>query len=205
MDHYYKLENTNVHWVQIFQSLALVTLLGVFVFCIFKRGLDKDFANIARSQLERAERRKARMNGQTGMEIESSAGPRTRSTEVPWKKLHGHVFKHPSYPGLFSCFLGAGSQVFMMFYLCLNAFFFFFSTHSLRPHIFTIIMTVTACMGFVNGLVTMRSLKFFGTTDWAVSAAIAALGLPLFIYCCLGAEISLYALAGGYGRNNLLK
>ena len=49
MDHYYKLGSTDVHWMQIIQSLAVVILLGAFVFCIFKRGLDKDFANIARS------------------------------------------------------------------------------------------------------------------------------------------------------------
>ena len=145
------------------------------------------------------------MSGNTGMEIESSAGPSIRSTEVPWKKLYGHVFKHPEYPAIFCCFLGAGAQIFMMFYLCLNAFVFFFSTHSFRPHIFTIVMTVTALFGCINGIVTMRTLKYFGITDWAFSAAIAALGLPLFVYVCLGTEISLYALAGGYSRNSLLK
>ena len=101
--------------------------------------------------------------------------------------------------------LGAGTQVFMMFYLCLNAFVFFFSTNSLRPHIFSIIMLVTACMGFINGLVTMRSLKFFGLTDWAFAAAVASISLPSFVYICLGAEIILYAIAGGYSKNSLFK
>ena len=205
MDHYYKIGSTNVHWVQIGCSLGAVILLGSLVFCIFKRGLDRDFANIARLQLERAQRRKARISGERGMEIESSTEPRGRATVVAWKKLYGHIFKHPAYPAIFSCMLGAGTQVFMMFYLCLNAFVFFFSVNSFRPPIFVIIMFVTACLGFVNGLVTTRTLKFFGITDWAFSAAIACIALPAFIYVSLGAEIVLYAIAGGYSRNSLFQ
>ena len=91
-----------------------------------------------------------------------------------------------------------------MFYLCLNAFVFFFSSYSLRPAIFRIIMFVTACLGCCNGLVTMRTLKFFGITDWSFAATIAAMGLPFFIYLCLGSEIALQALAGGYSRNSLI-
>lgn len=138
------------------------------------------------------------------MEIDSSTGPKIRSTEVAWKKLYGHVFKYPAYPAIFSCFLGAGTQVFLTFYLCLNAFVFFFSTNSLRPPIFMIIMVVTACLGFVNGLVTTRSLKFFGLTDWAFAASVASISLPAFVYICFFAEIALYSLAGGYEKNSLL-
>lgn len=85
-----------------------------------------------------------------------------------------------------------------MFYLTLNSLFFFFTVNSLRPPIFYIIMTVLAAMGFINGLVTMRTLKFFGLTDWIFSAMVASVTLPSFIYFCLGAEIILMALAGGY-------
>ena len=138
------------------------------------------------------------------MQIESSVGPRSRTQEVPWKKLYGHVFKNPEYPAIFSCLLGAGTQLFLMFYLCINAFVFFFSTYSLRPHIFRIIMIVTACMGCFNGLVTMRTLKFFGITDWAFAATIASMGLPFFFYLCFGSEIALSAIAGGYSRNSLM-
>ena len=138
------------------------------------------------------------------MEIEASVAPKSRSNEVAWKKLYGHIFKTPAYPAVFSCMLGAGVQVFMMFYLCLNAFVFFFSVSSLRPPIFMIIMTVTALLGFVNGFVTTRTLKFFGITDWAFAAAVASTSLPAFVYICLGAEIALKALAGGYAQSNLL-
>ena len=52
-------------------------------------------------------------------------------------------------------------------------------------------MVVLALMGFLNGLVTMRSLKFFGLTDWLFAATIASVSLPAFIYLSLGAEIIL--------------
>ena len=110
----------------------------------------------------------------------------------------------PAYPAIFSCFLGAGVQLFMMFYFSMVAYVIFFSQQSLRPHIQTFVMVVLALMGFLNGLVTMRSLKFFGVTDWLFAATIASVSLPAFIYLCLGAETILYALAGGYTRNSLL-
>ena len=122
---------------------------------------------------------------------------------MAWKKLHGHVFKAPEFPAIFSCLLGAGTQIFMMFYLTLNAFVFFFTAESLRPPIFYIIMGVLACMGFVNGLVTMRTLKFFGLTDWIFAAVVAAITLPSFIYVCFGAETILMAIAGGYRHSSL--
>ena len=55
-------------------------------------------------------------------------------------------------------------------------------------------------MGFLNGLATMRLLKFFGLTDWIFAASIASISLPSFIYLCLGTETILYAIAGGYER-----
>ena len=91
-----------------------------------------------------------------------------------------------------------------MFYLTVNAFVFFFSsTESLRPPIYAIVMSVLALMGFINGLVTMRVLKFFGITDWVFSACISSVSFPGFVYFCLGSEVVLYALGGGYSKHNL--
>lgn len=91
-----------------------------------------------------------------------------------------------------------------MSYLVLNAFVFFFTIESLRPPIFYIIMLVLALMGFINGLVTMRTLKFFGLTDWIFSAAVASITLPAFIYLVFGIELILKSISGGYTKNNLL-
>lgn len=90
-----------------------------------------------------------------------------------------------------------------MFYLTLNAFVFFFSNDSLRPPIYTIVMSVLALMGFLNGLTTMRVLKFFGITDWLFSAAVSSVSFPCFVYFCLGSEVVLSALGGGYSKHSL--
>ena len=91
----------------------------------------------------------------------------------------------------------------MMFYFTLNAFVFFFSSESLRPPVYTIIMAVLSIMGFVNGIMTMRLLKFFGLSDFIFSAAISSVGLPLFVYTCLAIEVVLNAKSGGYSTRSL--
>ena len=140
------------------------------------------------------------------MEISASteAGG-NRATDVAWKQLYGHVFKAPAYPTMFSCFVGAGAQLFLMFYVTLCAFVFFFTTYSLRPKIYIITMGVLALMGFVNGLVTCRFLKFFGLSDWVLSAVIASVAFPAMIYLCIGIETLMRSFAGGYRSDSFWK
>mmetsp|Transcript_41906 Transcript_41906/g.55235 ORF Transcript_41906/g.55235 Transcript_41906/m.55235 type:complete len:215 (-) Transcript_41906:289-933(-) len=99
--------------------------------------------------------------------------------------------------------VGAGAQIFMMFYFTLNAFVFFFSSESMRPPLYTIIMCVLAFMGIINGLVTMRLLKFFGLSDFLYAAGISSIALPFFIYTCMSMETILNAKSGGYSSRSL--
>ena len=140
------------------------------------------------------------------MEIEQSTTSRrnTKSSSSAWKGLYGQVFRHPEYPVAFACCVGAGSQIFMMFYFTLNAFVFFFSSESLRPPVYTIVMGLLAVMGIVNGLVTMRLLKFFGMSDFYLSAIISSVGLPIFIYICLSIELIANAKSGAYTKSTSL-
>ena len=64
-------------------------------------------------------------------------------------------------------------------------------------------MICLALMGFINGLITTRTLKFFGTTDWAFTALISSTALPIFLYVCLTLEIVFNAAAGGYSEETL--
>ena len=52
-------------------------------------------------------------------------------------------------------------------------------------------MVVLALWGFINGYVTSRTLKFFGTTDFMFSAVMSGFTLPLFITVTLGIELFL--------------
>mmetsp|Transcript_32881 Transcript_32881/g.40649 ORF Transcript_32881/g.40649 Transcript_32881/m.40649 type:complete len:90 (+) Transcript_32881:725-994(+) len=89
MDHYYKIGSTNIHWAQIVTSVVCVSFLGSVVFIILSYGLNRDFKGLKAEALARAQRRKARLQGQQ-MEIDSSEAPaRAKTSAVPWKKLYG--------------------------------------------------------------------------------------------------------------------
>ena len=107
------------------------------------------------------------------------------------------------YPVVFSCLVGAGAQLFMMSYFTLNAFVFFFSSESLRPPVYIIMMSVLGIMGIINGFVTMRMLKFFGLSDFVFSALLSSIGLPCFLYVCLSLEMVMNAKSGGYSKSSL--
>ena len=87
--------------------------------------------------------------------------------------------------------MGAGFQVLAMIITVLIAIIIAFANTKWRPYIYTTMMVTLALWGFLNGYVTSRTLKFFGTTDWNFSATIAAFALPLFITVTLGFELFL--------------
>jgi len=64
-----------------------------------------------------------------------------------------------------------------------------------RPYVYQTIMVVLALYGFLNGYITTRTLKFFGTTDWNFSAAMSAIMLPLFITAAVLIEVAVAWLA----------
>lgn len=76
-----------------------------------------------------------------------------------------------------------------MMFTVLIAICFAFANTLWRPYIYTTMMVVLALFGFINGYVTSRTLKFFGTTDWNFSATISAFALPLFITGLMGFEM----------------
>lgn len=58
-----------------------------------------------------------------------------------------------------------------------------------RPYIYTTYFVIIAFFGFINGYVTSRYLKYFGTTDWNFSATVSAFAFPCFIMGALGLEL----------------
>lgn len=57
MDHYLKFGNENIHAAAIFLSLAIIAALVIILVGMMKRGLNKDFVNIAKNKLNLARRR----------------------------------------------------------------------------------------------------------------------------------------------------
>ena len=105
--------------------------------------------------------------------------------------------------------MGAGSQLVAMFFTVLIGICVAFANTLWRPYIYTIVMVTLALWGFLNGYVTSRTLKFFGTTDWNFSATIAAFALPMFlmgafIFEMIFAWLSRNALRYSF-KNNLMR
>ena len=71
MDHYYKIGDTRVHWIQLIVTIAFVIALTTFIFCMLQRGIDTDARNLVTAAMSRVKRRQTRIKGE--MEIESSA------------------------------------------------------------------------------------------------------------------------------------
>ena len=66
---------------------------------------------------------------------------------------------------------------------------FAFGNMNWRPYIYTTYFVIIAFFGFINGYVTSRYLKYFGTTDWNFSATVSAFAFPCFIMGALGLEL----------------
>ena len=102
--------------------------------------------------------------------------------DVAWKKVHGDVMRTPMFPNILACLYGAGAQLIAMFFTSLIAIIIFtYCKTEWRTSIYSIAMVIFALYGYLNGYVTSRMLKFFGTTDWNFSACISAFTLPAII------------------------
>ena len=92
-----------------------------------------------------------------------------------------------------------------MFLTLLLSIYFAFENNEWRPYIYTIAMVILGLFGFLNGYVTSRSLKFFGTTDWNFSATVSAMVLPAFITGVLLFEMFIAWCANAAMRHNFGK
>jgi len=98
-----------------------------------------------------------------------------------WKKLQGDVFRPPKYSSLLAILVGAGSQVFVMFFLCLAFLIFAFINIYMRVVLIWQAYIFSALASWVNGLVTARMMKFFGATNWKLMGTVTAVAYPSFM------------------------
>ena len=182
MEHYLKVGSENIHIAAILLSLLIIVGLSCIVATILKRGLNKDFINIAKNRLGSNQRRTDRARLPNDEDENRSLNKKKQPVEaedVAWKKCHGDVMRAPGYPNLLASFVGAGAQMMAMFISIFIGITWAFAGSQWRPYIYTYVMVVMAFFGFINGYVTSRYLKFFGATDWNFSAGISAFVLPL--------------------------
>ena len=153
-------------------------------------------ASIPREEEEETERLNKRKKGKKPDDPE----------EVGWRKLHADVFRAPAFGNILSCLIGAGAQIGCCFFAVLVGIVFAFANTHWRPYIYTIIIVTMALFGFINGYVTSRMLKFWGTSDFHFTACISSFMLPLMISGALLFEcgflwIAHSALRFGFAHN----
>lgn len=110
----------------------------------------------------------------------------------------------PGFPNIMACFMGTGSQLVACFFTTLLAICLAFANVMWRPYIYTTLMVILAIFGFLNGYVTSRYLKYFGTTDWNFSATVSAFAFPCFIMGAFGLELIFAWLAKSSLRYSFL-
>lgn len=184
LDHYQKTRNNNIHMANILYSFAVLGALVMALSCILKCKLEKDFRSLELATNVRRERRQERLSG-TQEEHEGLTSNRTRSpirqNDVMWKKLQGDVFRKPAYPTLLAVFLGCGVQLltwlvtylFAMVIFSVNTYFRFYVVYN------SIMILVGG--GISNGYVSARAMRWFGGTEWRVSAICSCLFLPTLL------------------------
>ena len=106
------------------------------------------------------------------------------------------------FPNMLACFIGAGSQLIAMFFTVIVAILVAFANTEWRTSIYTVIMVILAIYGFLNGYITSRTLKFFGTTDWNFSAVISSMVLPVFITGAFFLEMCFAYMVNNAARHN---
>mmetsp|Transcript_870 Transcript_870/g.1173 ORF Transcript_870/g.1173 Transcript_870/m.1173 type:complete len:200 (-) Transcript_870:701-1300(-) len=183
MEHYLKTGNENIHLAAILLSLAIIAGISFVLVQMLKKGLRQDFIAIAKSKLQASRRRQERARLPTAEEPESRTLQRKKdvdAADVAWKKIHGEVFRQPDLSNMLACFLGAGVQIIAMFVTLLIAIVFAFSNTEWRGMIYETSVFILAFFGLLNGYVTARYMKVFGTTDLHLSAMVSSFALPMF-------------------------
>ncbi len=116
MNHYMLTGKENIHAASILISAGIIAGLVVVISGMMKRGLNKDFADIALRKLNLKKKRKERASmpstedhEDAGLTSSQSVKPETSAIDVAWKKIHGDVFRNPGCSEMLACFVGAGA------------------------------------------------------------------------------------------------
>eukprot|EP01088_Endostelium_zonatum_P021392 TRINITY_DN840_c0_g1_i1.p1 TRINITY_DN840_c0_g1~~TRINITY_DN840_c0_g1_i1.p1 ORF type:complete len:604 (+),score=64.70 TRINITY_DN840_c0_g1_i1:71-1813(+) len=132
-------QHTNIHWVAIVNSFALVILLTGFIGFIIRRVLKNDFARYNDDE---------------------------QDNDYGWKLIHGDVFRFPPQTSLFCAFLGSGSQFLCITVgLLLSGLVGIFYPGS-HGSLYTIAIFLYIATSFVSGMVSANFYNKMGGVKW---------------------------------------
>ncbi|CDY23803.1 BnaA01g21540D [Brassica napus] len=142
-DTYLLMNDDQIHWFSIINSLMIVLFLSGMVAMIMMRTLYKDISNY--NQLE------------TQDEAQEETG---------WKLVHGDVFRPPVNSGLLCVYVGTGVQIFGMSLVTMMFALLGFLSPSNRGGLMTAMVLLWVFMGIFAGYSSSRLHKMFKGNKW---------------------------------------
>ncbi|KAL0908024.1 hypothetical protein M5K25_022487 [Dendrobium thyrsiflorum] len=168
-DTYLLMNDDQIHWFSIINSLMIVLFLSGMVAMIMMRTLYRDIANY--NQLE------------TQDEAQEETG---------WKLVHGDVFRPPVNSGLLCVYVGTGVQFLGMTLVTMMFALLGFLSPSNRGGLMTAMVLLWVFMGLFAGYASARLYKMFKGTEWkriTLKTAFMFPGIVFAIFFVLNALI----------------
>lgn len=188
LDHYVKIGENKIHWFQLSLSIAIIAICSLIAGNVLDKSLKKDFKAIELIGLKRQERVQARASGRTPSDEAESTGltsnkaKKADTEDVLWKKLQGDVFRAPDFPHIFSTFVGIGVQVLVIIYIATFFFLAGFINWYTRTFLFYQGFIALSLASWPAGVTAARLMKFFGATEWMLTAIAVSFWYPTFLF-----------------------
>ncbi|KAK9705438.1 hypothetical protein RND81_07G057000 [Saponaria officinalis] len=158
-DTYLMMNDDQIHWFSIINSLMIVLFLSGMVAMIMMRTLYRDIANY--NQLE------------TQDEAQEETG---------WKLVHGDVFRPPLNSSLLCVYVGTGVQIFGMTLVTMIFALLGFLSPSNRGGLMTAMVLLWVFMGLFGGYSSARLYKMFKGTEWKKNTLKTAFMFPGILF-----------------------
>ncbi|KAJ6814686.1 transmembrane 9 superfamily member 7-like [Iris pallida] len=158
-DTYLLMNDDQIHWFSIINSLMIVLFLSGMVAMIMMRTLYRDIANY--NQLD------------TQDEAQEETG---------WKLVHGDVFRPPVNSGLLCVYVGTGVQFFGMALVTMIFALLGFLSPSNRGGLMTAMVLLWVFMGLFAGYSSARLYKMFKGTEWKKITLKTAFMFPAIVF-----------------------
>ncbi|KAJ6820501.1 transmembrane 9 superfamily member 7-like [Iris pallida] len=158
-DTYLLMNDDQIHWFSIINSLMIVLFLSGMVAMIMMRTLYRDIANY--NQLETQEE---------------------AQEETGWKLVHGDVFRPPINSGLLCVYVGTGVQFFGMALVTMIFALLGFLSPSNRGGLMTAMVLLWVFMGLFAGYSSARLYKMFKGTEWKRITLKTAFMFPAIVF-----------------------
>uniref|UniRef100_A0A7N0V032 Transmembrane 9 superfamily member n=1 Tax=Kalanchoe fedtschenkoi TaxID=63787 RepID=A0A7N0V032_KALFE len=158
-DTYLLMNDDQIHWFSIVNSIMIVLFLSGMVAMIMMRTLYKDINNY--NQLESQDE---------------------AQEETGWKLLHGDVFRTPVNSGLLCVYVGTGIQMVGMALVTMTFALLGFLSPSNRGGLMTAMVLLWVFMGILAGYSSARLYKMFKGTDWKRNTLKTAFMFPGILF-----------------------